>query len=131
MCLFQFSRQIGTQLSPPPVSGVDVKACWENGGATRQWLSGCYSEASAGALTINTDLPLGNHRVFMQTGKCEITNRSCIDDARCIIYFTKTVSGQSTININSTIYFIPCNIKHILKHNTMTLSFKRNIIYSN
>lgn len=128
VCSHKFSRQIGTQLSPLPVSGVDVKACWENGGATRQWLSGCYSKASAGALTINTDLPLGNHRVFMQTGKCEIINRSCIDGARCIIYFKKAVSGQSSININSTIYFVPRNIKHILKHNTMFLSFKRNII---
>lgn len=110
---------------PPPVSGVDVKACWENGGATRQWLSGCYSKASAGALTINTDLPLGNYRVFMQTGKCEIINRSRIDGARFIIYFKKkAVSGQSTININSTIHLIPRDIKHILKHSNMSLSFK-------
>lgn len=48
-------------------------------GATRQWLSGCYSKASAGAPTINTELLPAKPRLFMSTQRAGIKNRPCID----------------------------------------------------
>lgn len=69
----------GSWGSHPAVSGVNVKACWENGGATRQWLSGCYSKASAGAPTINSELLPAKPRLFMSTQRAGIKNRPCID----------------------------------------------------